>query len=863
MSLFDPTFLKFDGMPDTGRIPTSLEVVGGNPLTQAQLFGVRQVYEQFNMVRRLSVHDFHTEHYVLADGTRVHIWSLQNRTEVVVEPAVIGSGREIPHGFLVLSSYSDPAFYCRAIDGSWTFHGIFVPQAEVLPIFGTNLFIHDLTANEYTVHPSVLVPGSVWDWEEHEATSQDKDLPVITKTGSQENIDRPHFPVLARGNKIKKMTGETLFTMVDEVPWWAYIYPDEQYGGPPSTVYWDPTYVRPVTDTAGSVVIFNGFRFHTFVGVAETEYVQCQGASVNIGVNDTYTPTYTRNVFSPPLLTQPVEVRGAVTYDLNGEVPSGAFILYGMNLGIGGTGWYPSGWCGPATSYALAGGYFWWDVEPVWRVPQGSNWLDKIGSASYTVGQPYGAQGTLTRDFEYSAGPEIVIDGVAVVPGTTGPVTAKLKNRISYPSKSLFRSGYMTRYAENISGAWDYYGVEGKRIERREALASMDACPSLTLEMGSIQIVLFEGNSTYNLTGRYYRDWDIRRFSATVRDWASHGTIVRSHNGIPAPARPTGLGQSTYYGSGYQEIYEGATWTTEEVNEAGWGGTPRMDTSTPFELVHEEIIQPEETASYWFKSRYIIDCDTRAGVVVSIVVEVISSGAKWVQGDWYMGLLSPSVEPSYTVNILAECQFRGMTTTKLLLTGNCTRWAIEYLAAESMNPYVYTGAGGSPSMYIFRSPEASPPRSFYTQLMNLASCQSGNTNLAAADNIPQQPASSISETGLEFTEVTSDGFETALTRTAAGMIYTRVIKIGDFPDALWLLRDLKIDARENDIQNEALPKWHYMPEFGAKLENDYHVISIRDGQFVEWTEDIKNKVVNGASVPTPLPKDRNIKLYRV
>jgi hypothetical protein len=87
MNLNDPSFHKFDGSPDLGRVPVRLTVNGTGALTPNQMLGVEHVYHQFRSTCRLSVSDFHTDRVRLNDGTVVWLWSLQGRDEVTVWPS--------------------------------------------------------------------------------------------------------------------------------------------------------------------------------------------------------------------------------------------------------------------------------------------------------------------------------------------------------------------------------------------------------------------------------------------------------------------------------------------------------------------------------------------------------------------------------------------------------------------------------------------------------------------------------------------------------------------------------------------------------------------------------------------------------
>lgn len=860
MRVHDTSFIAFDGTPVTGRVPTQVRTFGD--LTSIQAGMVRHAYAQFRSAVLTSVTGYMVQNRTLMDGSVVRMESMADQDVVTVWPRNTKERLLLPHGFLVLSAYSDPGFFCRNLIGEWTFVSLFIPQAQELTIHGTNQFIHDLTAGELVAHPSVLVPNFVWDFASHSLASQDAMTPIVTKN---EDGGRNHLPHLAKENIIKDASGATVFTMADDVPWWAYIDLADWYKNPRGDNYFRPVYVKPVTDTAGTVCLMNGFRLHTTFLQYELHSVQSQSVALKLEDDATYTPTYTNNVFNPPLLGATTPIEETVTSMLDGDLPATDFNLSGINFVNNnlGSGWYPVVCC-PATSFALPGGYFGWNYNsPMWYVPQ-SRTLTHAGPVSFTAGEPVFAS-SYTRRFEYAHGPEVVIHDVAMVPVSTGYVKARLINRISYPSSWFMRAGYVTVMAENLSGAWDYYGVEGRRIDRRDSQAAMNATPRLTLEMGDLSINLFEGTATASLTGHWYRDWDIYRTSATVKDWDSHGqVIVYPHDGVSPPPVATGLGQSTYIGAGYQAIFEGAMWSREEIDAASWGVASRAGATSPFEKTRDEFEPPENTAAYHYKSRYIIDCDTRAKFVVSLLVEVISTGAKWIQSTAQgavVGDLAVDTHPTCTVNIYAECVYNGRpAVTKLLLTGGFTRWSMEYKTGPSQNPYQY-GGNDPPAMYTWSPPEVSPPLWFYRQLQNLATCQSGNTHFAAQDIIANQPEGSISPTGLDWTDAS---VEEPLTKLATGLAYTRVFRIGDFaPDALWLLRDLKIDADETGNYVEGMPKWHYLPEFGAKLESEYHVISILDGVFEDWTTVIPPKLEDGAPVPVPEPKDRNIKLYRI
>ena len=105
------------------------------------------------------------------------------------------------------------------------------------------------------------------------------------------------------------------------------------------------------------------------------------------------------------------------------------------------------------------------------------------------------------------------------------------------------------------------------------------------------------------------------------------------------------------------------------------------------------------------------------------------------------------------------------------------------------------------------------------------------------------------------------------TRYVTGQLYARTFKLSDIDESLWMLKQLKVDAVEDDFQpidGPVKPTWFYHPAIKAALEVNRH-IEVRDGVIVQWSDNIPTEISGypPASEAHPAPTSRIIKLYRV
>ena len=100
-----------------------------------------------------------------------------------------------------------------------------------------------------------------------------------------------------------------------------------------------------------------------------------------------------------------------------------------------------------------------------------------------------------------------------------------------------------------------------------------------------------------------------------------------------------------------------------------------------------------------------------------------------------------------------------------------------------------------------------------------------------------------------------------------GQLYARTFKLSDFNEALWMLKQLKVDAVEDNFQpidGPTRPPWFYHPAIKAALDVQRH-IEVRDGVIVQWSDNIPGETSGYPPTPAapPAATARSINLYRV
>jgi hypothetical protein len=291
-------------------------------------------------------------------------------------------------------------------------------------------------------------------------------------------------------------------------------------------------------------------------------------------------------------------------------------------------------------------------------------------------------------------------------------------------------------------------------------------------------------------------------------------------------------------------------------------------------------IRPSNTVSYDLKSRYVIDFDQKGRFYAAIRCEVTATGAAWKEDiAVYKGFMIKDTDPAYTVKIWFECNWGGEpfgppapgVSELLLAEETITRPMFEAITVSQFSPWYWPFPA-----YIDRDckvrtpPEPVPDENFVMMFANLASHQGVNTNLCCADVRPDIIGTDIeksySKDGVEYS-YEDNGIVTPHTRYVTGQLYARTFKLSDISESLWMLKQLKVDAVEDNFQpidGPTRPPWFYHPAIKAALDVQRH-IEVRDGVIVQWSDNIPGETSGYPPTPAapPAATARSINLYRV
>lgn len=869
MSLFDPTFIKFDGSPDVGRIPTAVSVVGGQELTRAQQFGVDQAYGLFRAARRVSITPFHAEGYVLSDGTKVHIWSLQNRDEVVIEPAPSTSeATELPHGFAVATNWQATLIYRRDLnDGLHWLLGPTAPQIQDVTTvnYDNQVFRKDIDANEYFNLPQVhdYSNQSLWDYKLRAAPEVDGTpaVPFLLEYEDQFTIGLPHYLVK---NTVVDDDGVVRYTMEDQPPILVPDHPDY----PESVINWPGN-----SDAKGVQAGMQAMRFTVISPTNNIWLFRIWNERIHRTAAQSYA-LLERNTFE---LTTPWSKQTVTTVNVAdntiGENPATYFkfkqtfavVSPAATGSIGNPGYpsyrYATGWAGTNT---------WQDISSVTTHTNTDNAIRIIKNQEAGVA---------------------TYEKFIIAPVHNAVSYIDIERRLNYPVTIYWRGGEATKgyYDENLKtlfGISPYsslpvnYRIYSASIARYDTQYDVDGAPTITAKLGWKDLHLLEGSTTGRMSGKEYQnvlgqsgaylyidgDWPIRR-------------IMKGHHEVNDFYDP--VTQTPYFGF--------ANWlNTENSNDEYWAdylaygtdgylGGPAPNPGVKYEYPAND--RPANTVGYNLKSRYVIDYDHKGRFYAAIRCEVVCTGAEWIEDlTVFKGFMKKQADPTYTVKIWFECGWGGddagfpaSGVSELLLTEETiTRPIFEAITVSMVSPWYWNTVHIERDVKVRTPPEPVPNEDFMMMFANFAKHQGVNTNLCCADVRPDiigaDATEVISKDGVEYS-YEEDGIVTPHTKFVTGQLYARTFKLSDFYEAFWMLRQLKVNATEDDIEGteeHPRPPWFYHPVIKAALEVDRH-IEVRDGVIVQWSDDIPGVVSGHPPTPAapPAPVDRQIKLYRV
>jgi len=845
MSLNDPFFTKFDGSPDVGRVPVRLIVGGSGALTGSQLRGVEHAYEKFREAYRLSPADFHTEQVLLSDGTRVHLWSLQGRDEVTVTPADDGDGVRLPHGFVVATNWQTPLFYCRDLtDGvHWVIGGDPVLQIEALAggIYDNQVFRKAGDAYFNLPHVFDSAGRTIWDYEQNGGltggpSGTTTPFRIKNTTTGELTFEPAHYAVQ---NTVLDVDATTLYTMADETPILSPLAPE----------YPDPvSYFPSATDAEGNQLAMNAWRFAVLSPTANIWKFRLWNERIRRVGDSTYAAVERNTIdLITPFGKQTTTITD-VSDNLIGESLTPLYTFrWTSNVSYMGSG-HPAGYPGTNTVWAVGwtGTADWMDVSPV-------------GQSLY--------QDSTVRIIKEQGESTWSIQKVLVAPKETDAGYIDIEAKLNYPATVFWRGGEAGSYMYTGSiisylglGGYDPHlnpnsRVTGARIFRIDTDYSVAGTPQVIAKLGWKDLKLLDGTTTGTMTGKIYSNL-LYKSASYDKEGIEFITKEYIYIGGADYAWLSANNDAAEY-----RADAAATTTTD------FGGTAP---TTVWEYPYNQ--RPANTMSYNLVSRYVIDYDHKGRFYSAIRCEVVCTGGEWEENTAiYEGFMQTKTNPTYAVKIWFESNWNGVEAQQLLVEETVTRPAFEAITHSMISPWYWRGYA-----YIDRDckarmpPEPTPDENFMMQFKTLASHQGVNTHLCCADVRPDITGGDIALTqsvdGIEYSYL-DNGTVIPHDKYVTGQLYARTFKLSDITESLWMLKQLKVNAKEGDFQPVDAPdrpEWYYHPVIKAALDVQRH-IEVRDGVIVQWSDNIPGETSGYPPTPAapPAATARSINLYRV
>ena len=854
MSLHDPFFTKFDGSPDLGRIPTRLVVLGTGSLSGDQFRDVEHVYDQFRGACRLSASNFHTEQIKLSDGTVVHMWSLQGRDVVTVTPGGGDEEERLPHGFAVATNWQTPLFYCRDLnDGIQWLIGPIAPQiaGHTTTNYDNQAFRLSTESGEYFNLPHVRDHTNtvLWDYAQNGAPSVTP-APVVpfllknTTTGVF-SIESPHY---ASGGSLIDAAGSTLYTMADEAPILVPEHPD----------YPESVHQRAgITDAQGNQIALQAMRFT----VISPTFNIWKFRFWNERINRTDDSTYALVERAATEFTTPWGHQTVTTTSINdsslGEDPAMLFKFKATHP-ITPPDAYTGGGSGRRYLIGWAGSDQWIDITGVTTAGSDNESLRQIKEQT---------AGVATYE-------KLIATG-----GVSDTWYIPIERRLNYPASIFWRGGHHSKwyYDEHLKALfgiplWNAlpfnYRVYSSNIERFDTKYDVDGTPTITAKLGWKDLHLLEGTTTGRMSGKEHTNILGQSGSYYYIDAGWGYTWITKEIRFAADFFPVTLFFDWMDAANVKDEY----WADYMAHGTHPGYT---QTTAPQPVVKYEYpfnIRPSNTVSYDLKSRYVIDFDQKGRFYAAIRCEVTATGAAWKENiAVYKGFMVKDTDPSYTVKIWFECEWDGVFAQQLLAEEYVTRPMFEAITVSQFNPWYWPFPA-----YIDRDckvrtpPEPTPDENFVMMFANLASHQGVNPNLCCADVRPDiigtDAERAYSKDGVEYS-YENNGVVIPHQKYVTGQLYARTFKLSDIDESLWMLKQLKVDAVEDNFQpidGPEKPTWFYHPVIKAALDVQRH-IEVRDGVIVQWSDNIPGETSGYPPTPAvpPAATARSINLYRV
>lgn len=832
-NLINQNWIGLDGKPVTGRVPPTIRMMAG-VMTPPLMADVAHRYQIFCLNKQAAVGDYFVSNKVLPDGSRVRIVSNMGVDVVMVWSAHASTDHDIPHGFVVAPSWdAAPFIYARVLEGSpatvrWKFvKGLAIDQIK--GPHGSQIATYDQVIQRgeaggkgyNIVAPLVAnqITGKLWDYARHpgvtSGSAEDAYAPVNLVLDGEFNVHATHF---AKNATICKPDLTPIYALPDTPRILAVVDEDAE----------KRKLFPAAQDSSGKQVALHQMRYATISMIANVQMFRLCHEVLSRESKDAY-QVVTRRIHT---LTTPMPAATQTVLSENGpglgEDPAPDVVSF---LGYVG-GVYGVGVLSDTGEYAKWATTFSWIPQDVNSVPWTLNFDESF-----------------TQKLHQSAG-EQVTDDLIPVGGVSGIDTIKLVNKLNYPAEIYWRAGQCKRGfdPDDLYGVNDKpvnYGVNASMYDRRDMNYMVDAQPQFILDAGWCQIKLMEGVTHGGMTGE--------RHTNTTWTHASFRDLPERDYVTTGDAYPP-------YGDPWTAAFLSATNIKPDLVELfdEYTPTPENNFGIKVEVISDNL--PVNEGSYTFASRHLLDYDHRARFWAAMKFEVKCSGAMWPHVGGYLGQMGVAGPASYEVRIWFEHEWASTgVKEKLLYQGACSRPPFEFISLLRINPY-YWPLPIEPErpLYVRVPPEPKPDERIMDFVEVMARHQGVNPHLVSADfRDDVDPAWKLDSTkGIEFSKV-EGGREYPHEKRVTGMLYTRTFKISDFPNSIWLLDKLRMNAPLDDFipdWDPDRPGWYYMPGLRDFIQNETIHIEIRDGEHVNWMDDIPG---------APVANDRKPSLYQV
>jgi len=770
----------------------------------------------------LSLAGYHAITYRLPDGSTMRVVSNSGIHQVQLWPLQDQPKTELPHGFAVVTNWATPRIFKRRTlpTVSWATDPRQVPQVKT-DIEGENHVFRARGAASYFAHPMVLTdttPLRLWDYAPRgiagALSSANPVVPICLQVGSNYTTANVHYGI---DNVIYGPDGTALYTMALSDP--ILLSPE------------NPVHAPAATTAAGTEALLQHIRLATTsptFGIYTARFANERLARLS----ETSYSLAERNVVS---ITGPIGASappsGSTSSTLGESTDSSNVDLKITYLGAGG-----------------AGGSI--------------GWTDGLGPISYKTRVVYDQDlpvpdGSLTvsetatrEEGTFTAAATTVEFKTIALPAETTAIYPQLQIDTSATGSVYWRAGQVEVGVPDPSttlGTSLWYGIAQIRKFRIDTQYSRETSPRIQYVLGWADLKLLEGNTTGECDGRTHVNTTASAHTlASTASSEFEYTFAGDAPGVTstraewvALAAPLDIGPAV----------RAAITAFPRGSLPIWG--------TPATVADE---RPINTGSYTLTSRYVVDFDHKGQFYAAVKVVVNCAGAEWRDSAGaYLGDMVEHAQPEYTVTIYLETNWKGAAASTLLTTATATRPAFEFQEIVKQNPYYFlTGEPDKQEMIVRMPPSFGLPIEAMTQIKTICSHQGTSPAIVCADVRPDitgdAAAKAQSTTGIEFSTI-ERGRLTPHDRYVTGQLYARSFKLSDFPDALWLLKATKCDAKEDDGSTGS--SYFYMPDLVAALAADRHV-EVRDGVHETWSDEF----MPGPDQPAD-PLDRDIKLYRV